>query len=88
MKRSVSDKYVDIFTWYESDLDEVKEIYERHKVEKQGIKIQRESQNRRCCCYKMPPTAGQNLFLLPPLHPGNKQGCLQENSVMQYTPEA
>ena len=32
MRRSVAEKYIDIFNWYEADLDEVKNIYEKYKV--------------------------------------------------------
>ena len=32
MKRTVSEKYIDIFKWYEADLEEVKEMYEKNKV--------------------------------------------------------
>ncbi|XP_041462850.1 dynein heavy chain 8, axonemal-like [Lytechinus variegatus] len=31
MKRTVSEKYIDIFKWYETDLEEVKELYEKNK---------------------------------------------------------
>ena len=32
MKRSIAEKYIDIFNWYEADLEEVKNIYEKFKV--------------------------------------------------------
>ncbi|XP_076466964.1 uncharacterized protein LOC143298129 [Babylonia areolata] len=31
IRNTVSEKYVEIFNWYESDLEEVQHIYERHK---------------------------------------------------------
>ncbi|XP_022081686.1 dynein gamma chain, flagellar outer arm-like [Acanthaster planci] len=33
MKRAIAEKYVDIFNWYEADLEEVKNIYEKYKEE-------------------------------------------------------
>lgn len=32
IKATVTDKYVEIFNWYEADLEEVQQIYECHKV--------------------------------------------------------
>lgn len=36
VRGTVADKYVEIFAWYEADLNEVQNIYEKNKV----------------CCYK------------------------------------
>lgn len=32
IRACISEKFVEIFNWYESDLDEVHQIYEAHKV--------------------------------------------------------
>ena len=32
IRGTIAEKYVEIFNWYESDLEEVHQIYERHKV--------------------------------------------------------
>ena len=32
VRGTIAEKYCDIFTWYEGDLDEVQKIYEKHKV--------------------------------------------------------
>ena len=29
----ISEKFVEIFNWYEGDLEEIQRIYERHKVQ-------------------------------------------------------
>lgn len=34
IRACISEKFVEIFNWYESDLDEVHQIYEAHKVTK------------------------------------------------------
>ncbi|XP_071801693.1 uncharacterized protein [Asterias amurensis] len=38
MKRSIAEKYIDIFNWYEADLEEVKNIYEKFKEEPSMIR--------------------------------------------------
>ena len=35
IRACISEKFVEIFNWYESDLDEVHQIYEAHKVKLQ-----------------------------------------------------
>ena len=32
----VTEKFVEIFNWYESDLDEIHKLYEKHKVKLQA----------------------------------------------------
>lgn len=32
IRSTIAEKYVEIFNWYEADLEEVQQIYERHKV--------------------------------------------------------
>ena len=32
IRATLAEKFVEIFNWYETDLEEVQEIYEQHKV--------------------------------------------------------
>ena len=32
IRGTIAEKYVELFSWYEADLEEVQQIYERHKV--------------------------------------------------------
>ena len=40
--------------------------------------------NRRCCLFQMPTNDWTKSRLFLPVHPGNRQSCLQEVSVMKY----
>jgi len=39
IRASLAEKFVEIFNWYEADLEEVQKIYESHKVSTAGMVV-------------------------------------------------